>query len=95
MAIFAMVFAHVGLRMKGVDESLAEWIHLWHMPIFFILSGMVLNGSKWLGWNKFLKLVINRFKSLIIPFLIWGTLCNIWLFIVLRLFNLGGVKILI
>lgn len=95
IAIFAMVFAHCGLRMSRSDERLEGWIHLWHMPVFFIMSGMVLNQVKWIGWNHLGAFFVNRFKSLIVPFVVWGTICNVWIFTLLNICGLGGVNGLI
>lgn len=92
IAIFAMVFAHCGLRMSHSDERLEGWIHLWHMPVFFIISGMVLNRVKWIGWNHFGAFFVSRFKSLIVPFVIWGTICNVWIFTLLNICGIGGGK---
>lgn len=82
LAIFAMVFCHIGLRLSSSNADLARWIHLWHMPIFFILSGLVLNPLKWLGWDKYQKFAVSRFKSILIPYLFWGFICNCYLYIV-------------
>lgn len=82
LAIFAMVFCHIGLRLNNSNADLAKWIHLWHMPIFFILSGLVLNPLKWLGWDKYQKFAVSRFKSILIPYLFWGFICNCYLYIV-------------
>lgn len=82
LAIFAMVFCHIGLRLSNTNPDLARWIHLWHMPIFFILSGLVLNPLKWLGWDKYQKFTVSRFKSILIPYLFWGFLCNCYLYVV-------------
>lgn len=92
IAIFAMVFAHCGLRMSYSDGQLEGWIHLWHMPVFFILSGLVLNKKKWIGWNHLGSFFISRFKSLIVPFLVWGTICNLWIFVLLNICGIGGGK---
>lgn len=71
-AIFAMVFAHCGGRMVNADAQTDHWIHLWHMPLFFIVSGMVLNEKKWMGWSNYGRFVKSRLKTLILPLLILG-----------------------
>lgn len=92
IAIFAMVFCHVGLRLNVVDNNLDRQIHLWHMPIFFILSGMLLNSTKWLGWKQFGKFTYSRLKSILVPYLFWGGICNLYLFVVSNyLVNVGKV----
>lgn len=92
IAIFAMVFCHVGLRLNVVDNNLERQIHLWHMPIFFILSGMLLSPTKYLGWDKFGKFTCSRLKSIIVPYLFWGGICNLYLFVVSNyVVNIGKV----
>lgn len=39
VAIFSMVFCHVGQRMTIMDYDLFKQIHLWHMPLFFYVIG--------------------------------------------------------
>lgn len=89
-AIFAMVFAHCGGRMVNADAQTDHWIHLWHMPLFFIVSGMVLNEKKWMGWSNYGRFVKSRLKTLILPFLFWGTVCNVWIYLILNYLHMGG-----
>ena len=91
-AIFAMVFAHCGGRMVNADAQTDHWIHLWHMPLFFIVSGMVLNEKKWMGWSNYGRFVKSRLKTLILPFLFWGTVCNVWIYLILNYLHMGGGK---
>lgn len=70
--------------------ALHHWLGPWNMPVFFVLSGIVLNEAKWLGWNNFMNFLKNRTKTLIVPFLFWGTICNVWLLILLNFINGGG-----
>lgn len=75
VAIFVMVFLHVSLEFKTRDHQLDEALHLWHMPIFFILSGIVLNIDKYCGWNNFRSFLTTRVKTLLIPYLLFGVFC--------------------
>lgn len=55
ISIFVMVFLHVGSAMPAIDKQLDNSLHLWHVPIFYMLSGLVLNGNKYiLGGVKIL-----------------------------------------
>lgn len=64
-AIYLMLVAHL-----GTWPSLDRWIHTFHMPIFFFVSGYCFNEIK----NADLKdLIIKRFKTLIIPYCVFGT----------------------
>lgn len=64
IAITIMVIGHIGLPTK-----LSDLIHIFHMPIFFLLSGLCLNFEKYSNFCFFLK---SRLKTLIIPHLIWS-----------------------
>ena len=53
---------------------------------------MVLNRVKWVGWHHFGAFFVSRFKSLIVPFVVWGTICNVWIFTLLNICGIGGGK---
>ena len=53
----------------GAPGVLNNYIHLFHMPIFFMLSGLCLNTNK-----KPAMLIYSKFKSLIIPYFSFGVL---------------------
>ena len=64
--ILFVVMGHVGAS-KGADILL----HAFHMPLFFILSGLCFDEIK---HTKFTKFLVSRFKTLIIPYLIFSIL---------------------
>lgn len=88
VAIFAMVFCHVWLELpKGArafepGHLLDIFIHYWHMPIFFVLSGLVFNNAKYGGWKNFSALLKSRARMILLPFIIFGIICGLynWLF---------------
>lgn len=63
--VYLMVLAHV-----GVTKNIDIFIHSFHMPLFFVLSGFCFNEVK---YNKLVVLIKSRFKTLIIPYIIFGT----------------------
>lgn len=67
IAIFFMVLGHVG----GLTKFVNCFIHCFHMPLFFILSGYCFNFKKYNVISEFIK---KRFKTLIIPYLVFGAL---------------------
>lgn len=93
IAIFAMVFCHVGLELPSQNAALSNWIHLWHMPIFFILSGIVLNKSKYLGWSNFKSFLVNRLKTLILPYFCFGFICMSIGYVLNIIVGLGGLSV--
>ena len=66
IAISLMVAGHIGI--PGV---LSKMVHIFHMPIFFLLAGMVFNSEKYVRFGKY---VWVRFKQLIIPYYTWGVI---------------------
>ena len=64
IGIIIVVLGHVGIP-KNIDI----WLHSFHMPLFFILSGLCFNEIK---HKKILKFLKNRFKSLIIPYVFFS-----------------------
>lgn len=62
-ALFLVVFAHVLDR----DSIWAYWIFMFHMPVFFFLSGMTFRPEKYKGLPEFLK---DKWKKRVVPYLI-------------------------
>lgn len=65
IGIYLLIVEHMGF--KYGDYYLKIVITSFHMPLFFILSGMVLNTSK-----TFKEHIISRAKSILIPYVIWA-----------------------
>ena len=70
VGIFFMVWGHA-----GVSPGMDSYLHSFHMPVFFFLSGYFLSVSK----HRFQDILVSRFKSLIIPYFVFGGgLCLLW-----------------
>ncbi len=57
-------------------QFLSTWVYSFHMPLFFMLSGACYNevgGAKHYG-NSIDKLVVNKFRTLLVPLLLSGIL---------------------
>lgn len=65
IAITIMVLGHLGL-----PKSISHLIHIFHMPIFFMISGLCFNAEKYNRFSLFLK---SRVITLLIPYFFWGT----------------------
>jgi len=68
IGIFLVVFAHV-----NYTPFLLAYIYSFHMPIFFVFSGMLFNRDKYDNFLCFLK---RRIKTLIYPYLLFYILLN-------------------
>lgn len=60
ICIFLMVMGHA-----AVPGFIFKWIYSFHMPFFFLVSGMFFNPVKYSQWYCFLK---SRVKGLVIPY---------------------------
>lgn len=58
-----MVMGHIGF-----GEKFDKFIHAFHMPIFFFVSGFLYKRSD----KKILYILIKKVKSLIVPYFIFG-----------------------
>lgn len=77
IAITLMVAGHVvgGLAAKGfveqngIAQRFYDWTYAFHMPAFFVLSGLFVESSLRRGTAAF---VLERLKSLYYPFVLWN-----------------------
>lgn len=53
---------------------LSSWIYTFHMPLFFILSGIVFSGTKY----SFVEFLRRRIKTLVVPYFCLGTVIFLW-----------------
>ena len=64
IAIVAMVLGHT-----GIPEIGRKFIWAFHMPIFFIISGLLYNGDK---NKKVAPFLFKRIQTLVVPFLFFS-----------------------
>lgn len=64
IGIILMVMGHIGFGAK-----FDYWIHAFHMPMFFIISGFLYN-TKDISFVDYLK---KKIKSLLLPYIIFAT----------------------
>jgi fucose 4-O-acetylase-like acetyltransferase len=92
LGIFLVVFAHVlrGLRSShivndgAVFQFVDAWIYSFHMPLFFLLSGLFADR---LIKRSVGVLVRDRFATLAYPYLVWSMLQSITQFALWRYTN--------
>ncbi len=68
IAIFCVVVGHT------VDSNtmIKTVLYAFHMPVFFVLSGMVAEKKAQYSLGSFKKFILKRAKLLIIPYVLWG-----------------------
>lgn len=97
IGIIIMVMGHVGF--SGIFDV---WIHSYHMPLFFVISGYFFKITESFSIKS---LVYKKFKSLIVPYLSFGLLHyflwliffmdseSVWYAPLLRLFTFNTEKL--
>lgn len=79
LQIIGPLFVVLGHSLNGLDASGAwyvfskEWIYIFHMPLFFMISGYLLSFKGYLGNKSYGQFIFGKFKRLIIPYLVWNT----------------------
>lgn len=76
MAILCMVLGHTYSMQE--KPFIFIWIYSFHMPLFFITSG-ILYRIKRSGEQKYSSLIQKKTKTLLIPYLIWNTIYQIFI----------------
>lgn len=71
IGILAMIMGHVKF-----GSAFSKWIHFFHMPMFFIISGYFYHGQ------SFSVMVKKRVKTLLVPYLVFGVLHCVISFII-------------
>ena len=66
--IFLIVFGHVITHSNNLSQ-LYKYIYSFHVPFFFLLSGIVLTNNK-----NFKTKIANNFKKIVIPYLLFSLL---------------------
>lgn len=80
MQIIGPIFVVLGHSLNGFESRgvwyvfSKEWIYLFHMPLFFLVSGYLLSFKGYLGKRSYSQFVFAKFKRLLIPYLVWNLL---------------------
>lgn len=74
LGIFLVIIGHTSIAQ--MSQTVYNWIYSFHMPIFYMLSGMMLNDNKYGNFQSYIK---RRLRTLIIPFFCLNTL--LWLMV--------------
>ncbi len=77
----AMILVILGHTKKLMPVTAVWWLYTFHMPLFFMLSGMVFNPDK---YKNFKEMFVAKFKSLIIPYFSLNLIAWFWTMIIDR-----------
>nr|MDH3175794.1 acyltransferase family protein [Bacillus pumilus] len=81
IGILLVVMAHV-----PIPDSLKQFIYSFHMPLFFLLSGMMFRSSS----LPALSFIQKKAKSLLLPYLYFSIITYVFWFTVTRFFAFKG-----
>ena len=68
MRAFAILLVIAG-HANAFNDPVKNWIYSFHMPLFFIISGLTLSEKK-----LSLKIVEKKVRVLLVPYIVWGLL---------------------
>lgn len=69
LGICLVIIGHTSIA--NISPILYDWIYSFHMPLFYMLSGLMFNPDK---YDTLVKYLNRRVRSLIIPFLLLNTI---------------------
>lgn len=69
----AMILVIIG-HCKFVPETMKWWLYSFHMPLFFMISGMLLNVEKY----SFISFVKNKLRTLVLPYFCMSFVLYVW-----------------
>ena len=79
IGIIFVVFAHV-----NYTPELLVLIYSFHMPLFFLISGMLFNNKK---YPEFKGFFLKRVKTLFVPYVIYEIVSIGWLYVSERMYS--------
>ena len=86
IGILLVILAHIYAWNPDINrEIVVVWIYSFHMPLFFIVSGMLI---KFKNYDKPKEFIISKVKHILFPYILFS-LMNALLKIVLYGFNLN------
>jgi len=68
IGIILVIVGHV----VSSDTAVKKAIYAFHMPLFFLLSGMLLKVRTEYNKNSWIQLIIKKAKGLLLPYILWG-----------------------
>ena len=74
VGILLVVLGYVYTMRQGINRSIPTvWIYSFHMPLFFIISGILVKFTegKWIK-KSFWQIFKSKFKHLMIPYFLFG-----------------------
>lgn len=74
IAIVAVLIGHT----SAINKNVQIYLYSWHMPIFFIVSGILLQYRDSWRYRSYKGIVVRKAKSLLYPYLTFSILTTIY-----------------
>lgn len=80
LQVLGPVFVILGHSLNGLNCTgwwyifSKEWIYVFHMPLFFFISGYLLAYKGYLNGQSYYAFIIRKAKRLLLPYLFWNLL---------------------
>lgn len=90
LQIIGPIFVVLGHSLNGLASKGAwyifskEWIYIFHMPLFFMISGYLLAYKGYLRKWSYGKFILEKVKRLLVPWFFWNSL--VWMIIIVYKF---------
>lgn len=74
------IFVILGHSVNGINVDTItylftkKWIYIFHMPLFFFVSGYLLSHKGWLRNASYLEFIQKKYTRLVVPYLFWNLL---------------------
>ncbi|MBQ4558957.1 MAG: acyltransferase [Tyzzerella sp.] len=78
LQIIGPIFVILGHSLNGLEctglwyQISKEWIYIFHMPLFFMISGYLLAYKGYLGKRSYRVFVCEKAKRLLLPYVVWN-----------------------
>lgn len=75
IGIFLLLIEHAGnwINLSGGGyDTLKLWICSFHMPLFFVIYGMVSSYKSLKSWDAWRKYILHQIRSLVVPYALWA-----------------------
>ena len=74
IAIVTVLIGHT----SAINKNVQIYLYSWHMPIFFIVSGILLQYRDSWRYRSYKGIVVRKAKSLLYPYLTFSILTTIY-----------------
>lgn len=73
LGILLVILGHIYAWNPNINRKiLVTWIYSFHMPLFFIVSGMLIKYKNYCNIKEF---IFSRIKHILVPYIVFS-LCN-------------------